>query len=56
MIVELVLLSVDVVLLSVGRVADVPVAQRVSIGAGFQRKTRLNRNWVLQLLKGLLRG
>ena len=51
MIVELVLLSVDVVLLSVGWVADVPVARRVPIGTGFQRKTRLDRNWVSYLFQ-----
>ena len=40
------LMLVDVVVLSVALVADVPVAKRVSTGTGFQRKTRLDRNWV----------
>ena len=43
---EPVLMLVDVVVLSVALIADVPVAGRVSTGTGFQSKTRLDRNWV----------
>ena len=53
---EPVLMLVDVVLLSAVLVADVPVAKRVSTGTRFQRRTRLGRNWVSQLLHGLLKG
>ena len=43
---EHVLMLVDVVVLSVALVADVPVAKHVSTGTGFPRKTRLDMNWV----------